>query len=351
ATRSSGSMRISSSFASPITAAPWRATIGRMASSRSSSPVTELTSAFPSYAARPASSASITEESMQSGSSVSPCTRGITCAISPTSSAIGSPTLTSSTSALSTCSATSISTCERSPACSCAWNALRPVGLIRSPLIVNGPSALMTTALDRDSRTVSTRLPFCSCGDAKTLTKARDARLAAEADQVQPANARQRPRVLGELAAEREALRFGIGRLLAVLDELLRHLDARDLVVDETERTGRSNEADRRQDRRALGKPLRDGHGHEPLEHVGVETQLELEEAGSRLHLLQRALDAVLVGRRTRVLDRADEEVRRGVDRASGQVVPRRQRPRRRDELRTVEVEHAPRRGLVAGGH
>jgi hypothetical protein len=47
-TRRFGSIGISSSLQSPITAAPWRATIGRIASSRSSSPVTELTSAFPS---------------------------------------------------------------------------------------------------------------------------------------------------------------------------------------------------------------------------------------------------------------------------------------------------------------
>ena len=78
--RRSGSIGISSSFARPITAAPCRATIGRIASSRSSSPVTELTSAFPSYAESPASSASITDESMQSGRSVSPCTSATACA-------------------------------------------------------------------------------------------------------------------------------------------------------------------------------------------------------------------------------------------------------------------------------
>ena len=37
-----------SSLASPMTAAPWRATSGRISSRRSSSPVTELTSALPS---------------------------------------------------------------------------------------------------------------------------------------------------------------------------------------------------------------------------------------------------------------------------------------------------------------
>ena len=52
-TRRSGSIGMSSAFASPITAAPCRATIGRIASSRSSSPVTELTSALPSYAREP----------------------------------------------------------------------------------------------------------------------------------------------------------------------------------------------------------------------------------------------------------------------------------------------------------
>src|SRR5689334_19370090 len=173
---------------------------------------------------------------MQSGSSVSPWTSGTTCAISPTSSAIGSPTLTSSMSAFPACSATSISTCERSPACSCAWKALRPVGLSRSPMIVNGPSALMTTVLDRDSRTVSTRLPFRSCGNPEAAAQTRDAGLSAKADQVQSSDAGKRARVLRELAAELEAFRFGIVRLLAALDQFVRHLDARHLLVDEAER-------------------------------------------------------------------------------------------------------------------
>ena len=173
---------------------------------------------------------------MQSGRSVSPCTSGTTCAISPTSSAIGSPTLTSSTSALPTCSATSISTCERSPACSCAWNALRPVGLMRSPMIVKGPSALMTTFLDRDSRTVSTRLPFRSCGYAETPAETGDGRLAAKADQVQTADTWKRACVLRELVRDLEALRLRVVRLLAARDHLRRNLDAGHLLIDEPER-------------------------------------------------------------------------------------------------------------------
>src|SRR6058998_2188981 len=147
------------------------------------------------------------EESMQSGSSVSPCTSGIACAISPTSSAGGSPTFTSSMSAPpSTCCCTSVSSCERSPAWSWAWNALRPVGLIRSPITQNGWSGPMTTVLDRDWTTVSTHLPFFSCRYSEPRAEPGDAGFAAEADQVQPGDAREGARVLGELTGELEAL-------------------------------------------------------------------------------------------------------------------------------------------------
>ena len=85
---------------------------------------------------------------MHSGMSVRPCTIAPPAPSAPTSSASGSPTLTSSMSAPpATCSATSISICERSPACSCAWKALRPVGLIRSPMMQNGLPAPITNGL------------------------------------------------------------------------------------------------------------------------------------------------------------------------------------------------------------
>src|SRR5690349_16594203 len=144
---------------------------------------------------------------MQSGSPQSPCTSGIAWPISSTSSASGSPTLTSSMSAPpATCCSTSVSSCERSPACSCAWNALRPVGLIRSPITQNGCSGPMTTVLDGDWTTVSTRLPFRSWGDSEPLAQPGDAGLAAEADQVKPRDSGQRPCVLGELDGDLEAL-------------------------------------------------------------------------------------------------------------------------------------------------
>src|SRR3954451_5213305 len=167
---------------------------------------------------------------MQSGTSVRLWTSGTACPISPTSSASGSPTLMSSMSAPpAICSATSASRRERSPAWSSAWNALRPVGLIRSPITQNGCSGPMTTVLDRDCRTVSTRLPFGSGRNAELLAEPGDARLAAERDQVQPGDAWLLKRVPRGGEAELEARLLGIGRALAALDQPLRDADSRHL--------------------------------------------------------------------------------------------------------------------------
>jgi len=63
-----------SSLEMAITAAPCFFTSGSTACSRSSSPVTEFTSALPLYTASPASSAATMDESMDSGTSVIDCT-------------------------------------------------------------------------------------------------------------------------------------------------------------------------------------------------------------------------------------------------------------------------------------
>src|SRR5262245_18373135 len=350
-TRRSGSIGISSSFASPITAAPCFATSGRIASSRSSSPVTELTSALPWYAERPASSASITEESMHSGSSQRPCTSGIALPIRSTSSASGSPTFTSSMSAPpATCCAMSTSSCERSPAWSCAWNAFRPVGLIRSPITQNGCSGPMTTVLDGDWTIVSTRLPFCSRWNPEPLAQPGDAGLAAEADQVEAGDSRQRARVLRELDRELEALRLRVGPALAALDRRNRHLDPRHVLVDVAEGGRRAGEADRGKERAPLGEAHLDGLRHERLELLGPERDLQLEEARAGAHLLQHAVDAVVERRRARVLDGAEEEPRRRAELAAREIRPARHRGAAGEQLDRVEVEDAPRLGLVAGG-
>src|SRR5205085_9009516 len=242
-------------------------------------------------------------------------------AISPTSSASGSPTLTSSMSAVPTCCATSVSTCDRSPACSCPWNAFRPVGLIRSPMMQNGCSGPMTTVLDRDRRTVSTGFPFGAGRECETRAEACDPRLAAEADQVQAGDARERACVLGELAAELEALGLGVRRTLAALDHLRRHRDAGHVLVDEAKRARRADEAEGGDERRLVGEAARDGLGDEALEQLAVEAHLELEESRAGAHFLERALHAVVERRRSGVLDGADEQVRRRVDLAPGEVV------------------------------
>src|SRR3954470_2546076 len=187
----------------------------------------------------------MTELSITSGRSVSPCTSGIAFRMSSISSASGSPTLTSSMSAPpSTCSATSISSCERSPACSCAWSFLRPVGLMRSPITQNGCSVPMTTVLDRDWTTVSTQLPFVAGRNGEAPAESSDAGLTAEADQVQPRGAWKRACVVGELARHLEALRFLVCGALAARDRLLRDDDSRHMLVHVPQRGGRADEAD-----------------------------------------------------------------------------------------------------------
>src|SRR5258706_10581343 len=170
----------------------------------------------------------MTLESMQSGRSVSPCTIGTALRMSSISSASGSPTFTSSMSAPpATCCAVSSSSCERSPCCSCAWNALGPVGLMRSPITQNGCSGPMTTVLDCDWTTVSTHLPLDACWYSQPRAEPGDAGLATEADQVQAGDAGERASVLGELAGELEALGLGVVGALAALDRLGGHPDAR----------------------------------------------------------------------------------------------------------------------------
>ncbi len=90
--------------------------------------------------------------------------------------------------------------------------------------------------------------------------------------------------------------------------------------------------------------------GAERLEVSRVVGDLELQEARAGARLLERALGAVGERRRAGVLDRADEEVRRRLDHAAREVLAARDRGRRDDQLRAVEVEDAARLLLVARG-
>src|SRR5579864_4380325 len=239
----------------------------------------------------------------------------------------------------STCCATSVSSCERSPAWSCAWNALRPVGLIRSPITQNGCSGPMTTVLDRDWTTVSTHLPLFTGRDVEALAEARDAGLLAKADQVQARDAWQRARMLGELAGDVEARLLGIGRALAALDRRRRHADPGYVLVHVAERARRAHEADRRDQRAGVRERLVDRLAHERREALGLEAHLQLQEARARADLLPRALDAVVVGRCARVLDCAEEELRRRLELAPGEIGALHHRRPEREQLNRVEVE------------
>src|SRR5215218_997520 len=98
----------------------------------------------------------MTEESMQIGASVVSWTSLSIFDSSSASSTSGMPALTSSTSApASICALVSTVTVVRSPPRSSSANRLRPVGLIRSPMMQNGCSRPITTVFDRPCRTVS----------------------------------------------------------------------------------------------------------------------------------------------------------------------------------------------------
>src|ERR671928_974513 len=171
---------------------------------------------------RPASSASMTEESMQIGRSVLAWTVLSICWRRAASSTSGMPALTSSMSAPASVWATaSFVTVERSPLRSSSAKTLRPVGLMRSPMMQKGCSGPIVTVLDRECRTVSMRLvPFGSGLDAQSLTELGDARVLAERDEVKARDARQRAGVVGELAGDLEALALLVGGRRGAGDEI-----------------------------------------------------------------------------------------------------------------------------------
>src|ERR1051326_1467729 len=121
ARRSSGTIEMPvSSFAMPMTAAPCFLTSGRIRSMRSSSAVTEFTSALPSYAA-----------------SGAPAWKSSMCAPA------------------ATCACASARTRSITPSFISAARTLRPVGLMRSPMTTNGRSPEITTSRLREERRVS----------------------------------------------------------------------------------------------------------------------------------------------------------------------------------------------------
>ena len=157
AKRTSGSMLMPvSSLEMATTAAPYFLTSGSTRSSDSSSPVTELTSALPLYTERPRSRAGMIDESIDNGTSVTLCTSSTARASNAGSSASGMPALTSSICApASTCAMASASTRLKSPFFISSASNLRPVGLMRSPIITKGRSKPMTTSFVGEERIVS----------------------------------------------------------------------------------------------------------------------------------------------------------------------------------------------------
>ena len=116
---------------------------GRMASSFSSSPVTEFTSGRPLATFSAASIAAVTELSIDSGRSTRFCTISSVCTRRPGSVSFGltevTPAFTSSMVApQAACSSASLMTVSKLPSIISAASFLRPVGLMRSPITQKG---------------------------------------------------------------------------------------------------------------------------------------------------------------------------------------------------------------------
>src|SRR3954454_13946373 len=89
---------------------------------------------------------------------------------------------------------------------------------MRSPITQNGLSIAIVTVLDRDCRTVSTRLSLLCSGNAQALAQAPDCVVLAERDEVQAADARLCEGVAGLFDCELEGLFARVRRLLGPLD-------------------------------------------------------------------------------------------------------------------------------------
>ena len=99
---------------------------------------------------------------MESGTSVIDCTSSIVCARMAGSSASGMPAFTSSICApASTWAIASATTVSKFPAAISSASCLRPVGLIRSPMITNGRSKPMTTSFVALRGRSPSRSPVC----------------------------------------------------------------------------------------------------------------------------------------------------------------------------------------------
>src|SRR3990170_3565925 len=189
---------------------------------------------------------------MQIGRSVCSWTSVIARARRSASSVSGTPMLTSRTCPpIAAWSSTSLTISDRSPARSASANALRPVGLIRSPMMQNGWAGPMTTCLDRELRTVCICFSLLLARDAEVPAEARQRTVVPEVGEVKAANAGDRERLARLLEGEL-VRRLGLAfRSSDARDRLRGHGDPGDLAVHELEATSALDEHDRRQDCRA----------------------------------------------------------------------------------------------------
>ena len=256
--------------------------------------------------------------------------------------------LTSSTWApAATCSSTSRTTCDRSPAAQLLGEGLAPG---RVDALADDAERLVRADRDgarpRAQDGVHGWSPLVAGGDAEVGAEARHRPVVAEVGQVQAAHARLRERVarLLDARARRRPRTGRARRAIADISPAGTEMPGTFSSMKRSAAAPRTRQivgriAARRGD---AGVVERAAEGLQPL---GPVADLQLQEAGAAEHLARRAAGALVERVRGRVLDRADHERRRRVDRRgpTGSGRDRGWRRRARAAARRGRTRAAPR--------
>src|SRR5882757_2937825 len=265
------------------------------------------------------------------------------------SSASGMPALTSSMWApASTCASVSALTRSKLPAAISAASSLRPVGLIRSPMMTNGRSNPMTTSWVAELTTVSvtnesslngrfdagwndSRSFFDTFLLSVALGKPRHP--AAEnagafddlghrlllpiSHHVHAGNSRDLAQLMNQVDTQAAALDGLVLRACQTSDDRVGDVNSRHVRAHPLGRLGRSQRSDSGQHEHLLEQSQVCHPLHEFAHHRNVEAILSLDELGTGGDLLGQPLGAPVERQRERVLGRTQKHARRVTELAS----------------------------------
>src|SRR5579862_11322 len=278
------------------------------------------------------------EESMDSGTSVIDCTSWMVLARIAGSSASGMPALTSSMCApAASCASVSDSTRLKLPAAISAASTLRPVGLMRSPIMTNGRSKPITTSRVAELMTVSVmsgslpgsvglRVTPGVPGHAAVeypgaLDDLGDGVFLAERHDVHAVHALDGADLLDEIDAQLTPFGGLVLRAAQARDHGVRNVHAGHVRADPLGRLGRAQRAHADQDEHLVEQPQLVGLVHEGPQQRYVVAELRLDELCAGGHLLRQSLGAPFERLGEGILGGAEQHARRVADLAAGEEV------------------------------